>query len=60
MKDGESPALLKSGAHNSWPSGAQRAQKRANFRMAERVEVVGNWELEGERVVRGLGVVVLN
>jgi hypothetical protein len=29
--------------------------------MAERVEVVGNWEVEGERVVvRGLGVVVLN
>jgi hypothetical protein len=29
--------------------------------MAERVEVVGNWEVEVERVVvRGLGVVVLN
>lgn len=60
LKDGESPALLKSGAPSLWPYAAQRAKKRANFRMAERVEVVGNWELEGVRVVRGVGVVVLN
>jgi hypothetical protein len=57
LKDGESPALLKSGAPTLWPYAAQRAKKRANFRMAERVEVVGNWE---RVVVRGLGVVVLN
>jgi hypothetical protein len=40
-----------------WPSAAQRARKRATFRMSEGVEFVGNWEVD-EAVERRL--VVLN
>ena len=57
-KDEESPAFSKSGAPGSRPSAAQRARKRATFRMPERVEFVGNWESDDEVVAAR--VVVLN
>ena len=45
-KDGETPTISKSGAHKTRPFTAQRAQKRAQFRMPETFDFVGNWEVD--------------
>ena len=51
-KDGENSIISKTGAHKTRPFTAQRAQKRAQFRVPETFDFVGNWESDDEAVER--------